>query len=249
MIDSIGQVSLFAAFSAGLLSFVSPCVLPLVPSYVSYITGLSVEQLTDVDERHRFRKAIVLNSLLFIGGFSCVFIAFGASASFMGQVLYEYQDVIRKVGGILIILFGLYLLGLLKLNFLMSERRLLHFSKRPAGYVGSFVIGTAFAAGWTPCVGPILGTILAYASTTESMQSGILLLASYSFGLGLPLFLTAFSVDRFLVYFKKAKTYMGGVSVVSGACLVGVGILIYADSLTLMTSFLERHGIGWYIGQ
>jgi cytochrome c-type biogenesis protein len=249
MIDSISQVSLFAAFSAGLLSFVSPCVLPLVPSYLSYITGLSVENLAKVEERERFKSAIILNSLLFISGFSVVFIAFGASASLMGQLLYDYQDVIRKVGGVLIIIFGLYLLGILKLNFFMAERRLMHFEKRPVGYLGSFLIGTAFAAGWTPCVGPVLGAILAYASTTESMSSGVMLLSAYSLGLGLPFFLTAFGMDTFLSYFKSLRSYLGGVSFISGGLLVLVGVMIYADSLTLITSFLDRHGIGWYIGQ
>jgi len=247
--DSITQVSLFAAFSAGLLSFISPCVLPLVPSYLSYITGLSVENLAKVEERERFKSAIMLNALLFIAGFSTVFIAFGASASLIGQVLYEYQDIIRKVGGILIIVFGLYLLGILKLNILMTERRLVHFESRPVGYVGSFLIGTAFAAGWTPCVGPVLGTILAYASTTESMSGGVMLLSAYSFGLGLPFFLTAFGMDTFLSYFKSLRTYLGGVSFVSGGLLVLVGIMIFTDSVTLFTSFLERNGIGWYIGQ
>jgi len=249
MIDSLNQVSLFAAFSAGLLSFVSPCVLPLVPSYVSYITGLSLEQLTDAAERHRLRKTILVNSLLFIAGFSTVFIAFGASASFIGQVLYEYQDIIRKIGAVFIIVFGLYMVGLLKLKFFMTEHRLVEFRSRPVGYAGSFLIGTAFAAAWTPCVGPILGAILAYASTTKSMQDGILLLASYSAGLGLPLFITAFSVDSFLNYFKKARLYLRGVSVVGGSFLIFAGVLIYGDSLTRITSFLERNGIGWYIGQ
>lgn len=249
MIDAMNPVSLFAAFSAGFLSFISPCVLPLVPSYVSYITGLSLEQLVDASERQRFRKAIILNSFLFVTGFSSVFIAFGASASFVGQVLYEYQDLIRKIGAVVIIVFGLYLLGLLKWNVMMTERRLFSFGSRPVGYVGSFLIGTAFAAAWTPCVGPILGAILAYASTTESMQLGILLLASYSLGLGLPFFVTAFSVDRFLNYFQKARHYLHGVSLASGACLVLVGVMIYIDSLTRLTSFLERNGIGWYIGQ
>ena len=247
--DSISQISLFAAFSAGLLSFISPCVLPLVPSYLSYITGLSVENLAKVEERERFKSAILLNALLFIAGFSTVFIAFGASASLIGQVLYEYQDIIRKVGGILIIIFGLYLLGILKLNIFMTERRLVHFESRPVGYLGSFLIGTAFAAGWTPCVGPVLGTILAYASTTESMSSGVMLLSSYSFGLGLPFFLTAFGMDTFLSYFKSLRTYLGGVSFVSGCLLILVGIMIFTDSVTLFTSFLERNGIGWYIGQ
>ncbi len=247
--DSITQVSLFAAFSAGLLSFISPCVLPLVPSYLSYITGLSVENLAKVEERERFKSAILLNALLFIAGFSTVFIAFGASASLIGQVLYEYQDIIRKIGGALIIIFGLYLLGILKLNIFMTERRLVHFESRPVGYLGSFLIGTAFAAGWTPCVGPVLGTILAYASTTESMSGGIMLLSAYSFGLGLPFFLTAFGMDTFLTYFKSLRTYLGGVSFVSGGLLVLVGIMIFTDSVTLFTSFLERNGIGWYIGQ
>ena len=247
--DSISQISLFAAFSAGLLSFISPCVLPLVPSYLSYITGLSVENLAKVEERERFKSAILLNALLFIAGFSTVFIAFGASASLIGQVLYEYQDIIRKIGGILIIIFGLYLLGILKLNIFMTERRLVHFESRPVGYLGSFLIGTAFAAGWTPCVGPVLGTILAYASTTESMSSGVMLLSAYSFGLGLPFFLTAFGMDTFLSYFKSLRTYLGGVSFVSGGLLVLVGLMIFTDSVTLFTSFLERNGIGWYIGQ
>ncbi len=247
--DSITQVSLFAAFSAGLLSFISPCVLPLVPSYLSYITGLSVENLAKVEERQRFKSAILLNALLFIAGFSTVFIAFGASASLIGQVLYEYQDIIRKIGGILIIIFGLYLLGILKLNLLMTERRLMHFESRPVGYVGSFLIGTAFAAGWTPCVGPVLGTILAYASTTESMSGGVMLLSAYSFGLGLPFFLTAFGMDTFLSYFKNLRKYLGSVSFVSGALLILVGVMIFTDSVTLFTSFLERNGIGWYIGQ
>ena len=233
----------------GLLSFISPCVLPLVPSYVSYITGLSLEQLTDAAERQRFRKTILVNSLLFIAGFSTVFIAFGASASFIGQIMYEYQDIIRKLGAVLIIIFGLYMIGLLKMKFFMTEHRLFEFNSRPAGYVGSYLIGTAFAAAWTPCVGPILGAILAYASTTESMQDGVMLLASYSVGLGLPLFITAFSVDSFLNYFKKARLYLRGVSVVGGAFLIFAGVLIYGDSLTRLTSLLERNGIGWYIGQ
>ena len=131
----------------------------------------------------------------------------------------------------------------------MTERRLFSFGSRPVGYVGSFLIGTAFAAAWTPCVGPILGAILAYASTTESMQFGILLLASYSLGLGLPFLLTAFSVDRFLNYFQKARFYLHGVSLAGGVCLVLVGVMMYVDSLARFTSFLERNGIGWYIGQ
>lgn len=248
MTQSIPQISLIAAFSAGLLSFVSPCVLPLVPSYISYITGLSVEQLTDASERMKFKRAIVVNSLLFIAGFSSVFIAFGASASFLGQLLITHQDFIRRIGGVLIIVFGLYLLGILNLKFLKMEHRY-QFRNRPAGYLGSFLIGVAFAAGWTPCVGPVLGSILLYASTTDSLVSGVVLLTCYSLGLGLPLFLTALGVDRFLTYFKEVRAYLWGVSTVSGVMLVLVGVMIYANSLTMVTSFLERYGIGWYLGQ
>ena len=248
MTDSVQSISLVAAFSAGLLSFVSPCVLPLVPSYISYITGLSIEQLTDVSERSRFRKAIILNSLLFIAGFSTVFVAFGASASLLGQVLITYQEHLRRFGGIVVIVFGLYLLGILNLNFLKMEHRY-QFRNRPAGFLGSFLIGIAFAAGWTPCVGPVLGTILLYASTTESMFSGVVLLTFYSLGLALPLFLTALGVDRFLSYFKEVRSYLWGVSTVSGVLLIVVGVMIYGNSLTMITSFLERYGIGWDLGQ
>jgi len=242
------HISLFIAFAAGLLSFVSPCVLPLVPSYITYITGLTLEELTTQTERKGVRAIIIANSLLFIAGFSIVFIAFGASASLVGQLLVTYQDFIRKLGGVLIVVFGLYVMGILKIKFLMAEKRV-HLKSRPAGYVGSVLVGVAFAAGWTPCVGPILGTILVYASTTDSMLTGVELLSSYSLGIGLPLFITALAVDSFLNYFKKVRAYMYGISVASGIFLVLVGVLIYSNSLTLLTGILERHGIGWYIGQ
>ena len=248
MIESIPSISLIAAFSAGLLSFVSPCVLPLVPSYVSYITGLSVEELTREETRSRFRHAIIVNSLLFIAGFSSVFIAFGASASLIGQALITYQDFLRKIGGVVVVIFGLYLLGVLNPKFLQMEKRF-HFNARPAGYLGSFLIGVAFAAGWTPCVGPVLGTILLYASTTEGMMDGVILLTFYSLGLGLPFFATALGVNRFLVYFKQVRVYMRGISAVSGVLLITVGVMIYANSLTMITSMLDEYGIGWYIGQ
>ena len=203
---------------------------------------------TDSTVRSKLKKTIVINALLFIGGFSAVFISFGASASFIGQALVTYQDYVRRIGGIVIVIFGLYLLGILNISFLKMEHRF-QFRNRPVGYVGSFLVGVAFAAGWTPCVGPVLGTILLYASTTESMLNGVLLLASYSLGLGVPLFLTALGVDRFLAYFKQARMYLWGVSTVSGVMLIVVGVMIYANSLTMITSFLERYGIGWYLGQ
>jgi cytochrome c-type biogenesis protein len=240
------ETSLMTAFLAGLLSFVSPCVLPLVPSYVTYITGLSLGQLTDADERHRARQTIILNALLFIAGFSVVFIAFGASASWLGQLLADYQDLVRKIGGVLIVVFGLSLMGVLKIRAFMSEKRF-HFHSRPAGYAGSVLIGAAFAAGWTPCVGPVLGTVLMYAGTTETIMDGVTLLSYYSLGLGLPLFAVALGVDRFLVYFKQAQAYLVTISLVSGMLLVVFGIVLFTNALPFFTSFFEQHGIGTYL--
>lgn len=248
MLETPQTVSYTIAFTAGFLSFVSPCVLPLVPSYVSYITGLSLEQLTDPNGQKQVRWVTLKNSLLFIFGFSLVFIAFGASATAVGQTLLVYQGALRKVGGILIILFGLYLIGVLKIPFLMTYRQY-QFQNRPTGALGSVLIGIAFAAGWTPCVGPILGTILLYASTTQSMTSGIKLLAVYSIGLGLPLLVTAMGVNAFLSSFKRFKDYLWVVSLISGVFLIIVGVLIFTNSLRIMAGWLTRYGIGWSVGQ
>ena len=220
MLDSVPHASLMAAFVAGLLSFISPCVLPLVPSYLIYITGLSLDQLFDAVERRRLRKTIVVNSLMFITGFSLVFIAFGASATLIGQFLTDHQQLIRKSGGVFIILFGLYVMGILNLGFLMTERRI-HLRSRPAGYAGSLLIGATFAAGWTPCVGPVR--------------------------LGLPFFGAAIGIDRFLGLFKRVRGYLGVVQAMSGALLVLFGFLVYDNSLAVLTSFFERYGIGSYL--
>ena len=247
MFEQAPDVSLLIAFAAGLLSFVSPCVLPLVPSYLIYITGLSLEELTSQADRSRMRATIVLNSLFFILGLTVVFVAFGASASLVGRLLSTYQDFLRKAGGVLIVIFGLYVMGVLKLNFLMTEKRI-HLQSRPAGYFGSVLVGMAFAAGWTPCVGPILGSILMLAGTSDStsMMTGVKLLSSYSLGIGLPLFAIALSVGPFIHYFKKIRNYMYGISVASGIFLILIGILLYTNSLALITGELERRGIGWY---
>jgi cytochrome c-type biogenesis protein len=242
------QVSLFIAFMAGLLSFISPCVLPLVPSYLSFITGLSFDELAGNQDRAHIRWKTMSHSLLFIAGFSTVFISFGASATLIGQFFLSYQGVIRKLGGILIVLFGLYILGLFKVNPLMSEHRW-HPEHKPAGYLGSFLIGISFAAGWTPCVGPILGTILLYASTTQSLLKGMLLLTFYSIGLGLPLFLTSLGVNSFLAYFRQLRDHLRAITVASGLFLIAVGLMIFTNSFTLITAFLTKHGIGWYVGQ
>lgn len=208
MTESFSHTSLMTAFLAGLLSFASPCVLPLVPSYLMYITGLSLEQLNNPTERGRLRRSIAANSCLFIAGFALVFIAFGASASAVGRLLTDHQDLIRKVGAGVMILFGLHLMGIFTLSFLMAEKRV-HLRTRPAGYLGSIVIGATFAAGWTPCVGPVLGTMLLYASTTDTLADGVTLLAFYSLGLGLPLFAAAMGLDRCLTYFRLAEHTWG----------------------------------------
>jgi cytochrome c-type biogenesis protein len=248
VLESPQTISYTIAFTAGFLSFVSPCVLPLVPSYLSYITGLSLEEMTNPEGKKQVRWVTLKNSLLFIFGFSLVFIAFGASATAVGQALLVYQGLLRKIGGVLIVVFGLYLIGILKIPFFMTYRQY-RFQNRPTGAIGSVLIGIAFAAGWTPCVGPILGTILLYASTTQSMLSGIQLLSVYSLGLGLPLLATAMGVNAFLTSFKSLKEYMWVVSLVSGLFLIVVGVLIFTNSLRILAAWLTRYGIGWSFGQ
>ena len=242
--DSAQSISYFIAFWAGFLSFVSPCVLPLVPSYISYITGISLEELVSREEKNQHKWLTIKNAIMFILGFSMVFIFFGASATVVGQLFLTYQEILRRVGGGVVILFGLYTMGFLKFRFLMQEKRF-HFHEKPTGYFGSLLVGVAFAAGWTPCVGPILGTILFMASDADSVSAGIQLLAFYSLGLGLPLLAIAFGVHTFLSYFKKLNKYMGTISLVSGVFLIVIGVMIFTNSFALFTAFLQRNGIGW----
>jgi len=238
-------VSLFIAFSAGFLSFVSPCVLPVVPSYVSYITGLS---LKDLSERGKTDTIAIQNSLMFIFGFSSIFIFFGASATAIGHFLLTYQAIIRRVGGLMVIVFGLYLLGLIKPAIFMRDRRF-QFQNKPSGLFGSYLVGVAFGAGWTPCVGPILGSILLYAGTTGSVATGMFLLAAYSMGLGIPLFLSSVGMYHFLVSYKEVARWGGVISGISGALLVLFGLLLFTNTMTRITSGLDKAGIGWSIGQ
>ena len=237
------EISFYLAFAAGVLSFLSPCVLPLLPSYVAFITGLSFEELTVDDPRRKLRRTIISHSLLFILGFSFLFTILGASASLLGQFLANYRDTIRIVGGILIILFGLFISGFLSFGFLQQEKKF-HLQRKPLGYMGSFLVGVTFAAGWTPCVGPILSSILLYASTAEDMRSGILLLLFYSLGLGLPFFVCALALNTFLATFRKARAYFGIFTKVGGVLLIIVGILLLTNSLTLLSEALGR----WFPG-
>jgi cytochrome c-type biogenesis protein len=247
MLANLSETSLITAFLAGLLSFISPCVLPLVPSYLMYLSGLSFQQLSHSTEHTVVKQAVVMNAALFILGFSAVFIAFGASASVLGQVLLDHQDAIRKAGAILMIIFGLHVSGMVNLTWLMTEKRI-HLTARPAGPMASLLIGGTFAAGWTPCVGPILGTMLLYAATTDTLVDGVTLLAFYSLGLGVPLLIASLALNQFLSFFQRMKTYLPFVSGVSGVFLIMMGMVMYLDRLSLVTAFFERYGIGMYLG-
>jgi len=235
----MGKVSLLMAFSAGLLSFLSPCVLPVIPSYVSYITGLSFEDLTGSQDRGRIRKITITNSLFFIAGFSFIFVMLGASSSFLGRFLSDHQETIRKIGGAMIVLFGLYIAGVLRIGFLSRDKRL-HLQNKPAGLLGTFLVGAAFAAGWTPCIGPILGSILLYASTIDSVSSGMGLLSVYALGLGIPFLITAVAISTALSYFKRINRYMRIISIVTGLFLVVVGILLFTGDFTLLTQYMIK---------
>src|SRR4030043_1831914 len=232
------QISGMIAFTAGLLSFASPCVLPLVPSYITYITGVSFKELVDVEVRSKLRWATIFHSLFFIIGFSLVFILMGASATYLGQLLAQYQYWIMKGGGVLIILLGIHFTGIINIPFLHIEKRF-EMRKRPLGYVGSFVVGVVFAAGWTPCIGPILSTILIYASPSKNFYTGILLLFLYSMGLGLPFFLASLAFNSFLSTFEKMKRYMRVITLVSGLFLIAIGILMLTDTFQEINNYLN----------
>lgn len=236
------DVSLPFAFLAGLLSFLSPCVLPLLPSYVSFITGISFEDLTLGADRRRIRYLTITNSISFILGFSCVFMALGASSSMIGRVMFEYQEWIRIGGGILVIIFGLFVAGVVKMDFLLKEKKM-HLSGKPAGYVGTFLVGMTFAAGWTPCIGPILGTILVYAGSRGSALYGLELLAVYSLGLALPFFVSSLAMNTFLSYSKKFMKYMRVIMVGSGLLLIAFGVLLLTNRLREISGFLPDFGV------
>ena len=231
------EISGVIAFTAGVLSFVSPCVLPLVPSYLTYITGVSFHELTDAKAKAKLRWLTISHSVLFILGFSTIFVLMGASASYLGQLLARYQYWIMKVGGVLIILLGIHFTGIINLPFLQMEKRF-EIRKKPLGYVGSFFVGIIFAAGWTPCIGPILSTILIYASASKSFTTGILLLTIYSVGLGIPFFLSSLAFSSFLSAFERMKRYMRGITVVSGLFLIAIGILFLTDTFKEMSAYL-----------
>ncbi len=224
-----------AAFVAGILSFLSPCVLPLVPGYVSLISGATVEDLQSDDRR--MLGTVMLHSLTFILGFSVVFIALGAVATGIGQFANEYHNLLAKAAGIVVIVFGLHLTGLLKIKALYADKRL-HDVKGGSSALGSFVVGFAFAFGWTPCIGPILATILVFAGAQETVMKGVLLLAIYSAGLAVPFLLTSLGVDRFLGFYTRFRRHLHTVEVVSGVLLIVVGVLIFMNNLKVLSGYL-----------
>lgn len=244
----MSDITFALAFTAGLLSFVSPCVLPLLPSYVSFITGMSFDKLTSretsLEDKKHIRFLTATNSLAFIFGFSSVFMALGASSSFVGRIMFQYQEAIRIGGGIMIIIFGLFIAGILKIDFLMKERKF-HLHGKPAGYLGSFLVGVTFAVGWTPCIGPILGTILLAAASEGSMQYGLKLLGVYSLGLAIPFMLSSLTINSFLSYSKVFYRYMKGFMFVSGLVLIAFGVLLLTNRVRELSAFFPDFGINF----
>lgn len=238
------DITIWIAFSAGVLSYFSPCVLPLIPSYLTYISGLSFGQLKEEHPSTQVRLTVVLHSLVFIAGFSLVFIALGAlaglaSASFQTH-LRDSLGIIQKVGGVLIFLFGIHLSGIFHFGVLLGEKRI-QIRNKPAGFVGTFLVGLAFAAGWTPCIGPILGAILAIAAgSAGGVGKGVLLLSTYSAGLGVPFLLSGLLFHAFLNFFDRFRKHIRIVEIITGLFLMMAGILLFFDLLTPITSYLYQ---------
>ena len=227
-----GQVGLAVAFGAGLLSFLSPCVLPLVPSYVTFITGMSFEDAA------RARRHALTHALLFVLGFTVVFVLLGAGATTLGRVLAAYRDVVARAGGVLVIVFGLFLLGAFNLAAFQRERRV-HLADKPAGYLGTVLVGIAFGAGWTPCIGPVLGAILTYNLGAADVGRGALMLLAYALGLAVPFVLAAVALERFLTVFARFRRHLGVASRAAGGMLIVVGVLMITGDIARMANALQ----------
>ncbi|WP_027389325.1 cytochrome c biogenesis CcdA family protein [Chrysiogenes arsenatis] len=230
----VAEITLGAAFLAGILSFLSPCVLPLIPGYLSFLSGSSLEQM----QQGKGRANLMLRAAMFVVGFSLVFIALGASATSIGSLLLGYMPIFMQIAGVLIIIFGIHYMGIFRLRSLDHEKRF-HITQAPNSLWGALLIGVAFAFGWTPCIGPILASILAVASTQEHVSQGILLLAIYSAGLGIPFLLSAYAVNMFLGKLAKMKTMMRWVEIISGLLMVLIGVLILTGKLVVVTGWLS----------
>ncbi|MDD5021539.1 MAG: cytochrome c biogenesis protein CcdA [Endomicrobiaceae bacterium] len=234
MIESLGNIPIAASFFAGILTFISPCILPLIPAYITFITGLALETLDD----KKNTKQILINSLIFVSGFSLIFILLGLTATFIGSFLLTNLNVLKYIGGSIIIIFGLHLCGIFKIPFLYKQASVLHIVNKKISYLTSFFVGCAFAFAWTPCVGPILSSILILASTQGQIKDGALLLSFYSLGLAIPFILTALFINKFLVFFNKIKKYYHYIEIFCGILLILIGIMIMSDSFNKITGFL-----------
>lgn len=231
----IESVGILVAFTAGILSFLSPCVLPLVPSYLSFVTGMSLEDLQEGVDRQR----TLLHAVLFVSGFTIIFVLMGASASFLGRFLLIYQDWVARIGGVIIIILGLHLMGAFQLTSLLREKRL-HVSDKPSGYIGTVVVGMAFGAGWTPCIGPVLGGIMTMAASQDSLAHGMGLLFVYSMGLAVPFLLSALALERFLSAFVRFRRFLPWVQKASGVLLILLGLLLLTGSFEVLVAYLNR---------
>ncbi|MEO5894174.1 MAG: cytochrome c biogenesis protein CcdA [Vicinamibacterales bacterium] len=234
------QVTLLAAFAAGFLSFVSPCVLPLIPGYVSFVSGLTLEEMRGDTAVTNARRQVLVASLWFVLGFSLVFIALGATASVIGKVILQNQPILSKVAGAILIVLGLHTMGVFRLRFLESEKRV-HTQSKPRGPLGAVLVGVAFAFGWTPCIGPILGGILTIAGSRETVAEGVQLLAVYSMGLGIPFLLTAMAINQFFAASARIRKYYHAIEIISGALIVVIGLLIFFDQFTIITQYLDPY--------
>ena len=233
-------IGFFLAFSAGLLSFLSPCVLPLVPSYVGFITGMSLE---DVEKS---RRTALVHTLLFVFGFTLIFLALGAGATALGGMLKTNRLWISRVGGLLVILFGLVLMGVIRIRAFNAERRM-HISDKPLGYLGTVVVGIAFGAGWTPCLGPVLGGILTYAASSADMGRGMMLLGAYTLGLAIPFVAASVALGKFFSVFQWFRRHLSLVNRISGAILVAVGLLMLTDRFTVIAGWLRDLTPAWLV--
>ena len=224
------MIELFIAFGAGLISFLSPCVLPLIPGYISYISGASLNELLAK------KKINLIPLILFTLGFSFVFIAFGAAASYVGQILLQHSQILRIIAGLVIIIFSLQLIGIININFLNFEKKI--YTKKNNNILFSFIVGMAFGFGWTPCIGPILGSILALASTEETIFKAIILLSFYSLGLAIPFILSGYLMQRFLIFSKNFRKNFNLVSKIGGIILLITGILILTNQLQILGYYI-----------
>ncbi len=238
----MNSVSYAAAFVAGLLSFVSPCVLPLIPGYLSFVSGLSLEEMRGTSATvaaPQARRQVLIASIAFIVGFSLVFVSLGASASAIGGFVGKRLPLLGKVAGVVLVLFGLHMMGVFRLRWLESEKRV-QTRKRPAGLFGSMLVGIAFAFGWTPCIGPILAGILTIAGAQDTVGQGVKLLAVYSAGLGLPFLLTALAVNQFFAASARIRRYYHAIEIASGALLVAIGVLIFTNQFSVIARHLQN---------